>query len=199
MSEDDAHVRLREDPVMARLIEKHDPYTEPECEEEFERLVVSVINQSISTAAAKAVQKRVYELFDGPITPEAVLAADDEALANAGLGKQKTNYLNNAAEAFLENDFSREGLAEYTDEEVIAALSEIHGIGEWTARMYLLFVLEREDVLPLGDLAVRRGIERLYNDGEELSRAEMREVAESWRPYRSVATKYIWAEYESPE
>jgi DNA-3-methyladenine glycosylase II len=63
--------------------------------------------------------------------------------------------------------------------------------------MYLLFVLERSDVLPLGDLAVRRGIESLYNDGEELTRAEMREIAEPWRPYRSLGTRYIWAEYES--
>lgn len=196
---DDARTQLREDPVMARLIEKHDPYIEPEWEVEFERLVVSVINQSISTAAANAVQKRVYALFDGPITPEAVLAANDTELAEAGLGKQKTEYLNNAAEAFLERDYSREALSEHSDEEVIEALSEVRGIGEWTARMYLLFVLEREDVLPLGDLAVRRGIENLYNDGEELSRAEMREIAEAWRPYRSEATKYIWAEYESEE
>jgi DNA-3-methyladenine glycosylase II len=195
----DAHTHLREDPVMARLIEKHDPYVEPEWEVEFERLVVSVINQSISTAAANAVEKRVYALFDGPITPEAVLAANDTELAEAGLGKQKTKYINNAAEAFLENDFTREGLSSHSDEAVIETLSEIHGIGEWTARMYLLFVLEREDVLPLGDLAIRRGIENVYNDGKELSRAEMREIAEIWRPYRSEATKYIWAEYESEE
>jgi DNA-3-methyladenine glycosylase II len=195
----DAHTHLREDPVMARLIEKHDPYREPEWEVEFERLVVSVVSQSISTAAANAVQERVYALFNGPITPEAVLAANDTELAEAGLGKQKTEYINNAAEAFLEDDFSRESLADHTDEEVIEALSEIHGIGEWTARMYLLFVLERKDVLPLGDLAVRRGIEQLYNDGSELSRAEMREIAECWKPYRSSATKYIWAEYESEE
>lgn len=195
----DAHTHLREDPVMARLIEKHDPYRESEWDVEFERLVVSVINQSISTTAANAVEKRVSALFDGPMTPEAVLAANDTELAEAGLGKQKTEYIDNAAEAFLERDFSREALSDHTDEEVIEALSEIHGIGEWTARMYLLFVLEREDVLPLGDLAVRRGIESLYNDGGELTRAEMREIAEAWRPYRSVATKFIWAEYESEE
>lgn len=195
----DAHTHLREDPVMARLIEKHDPYRESEWDVEFERLVVSVINQSISTTAANAVEKRVSALFDGPMTPEAVLAANDTELAEAGLGKQKTEYIDNAAEAFLERDFSREALSDHTDEEVIEALSEIHGIGEWTARMYLLFVLEREDVLPLGDLAVRRGIESLYNDGGELTRAEMREIAEVWRPYRSVATKFIWAEYESEE
>ncbi|MCL7418088.1 MAG: DNA-3-methyladenine glycosylase 2 family protein [Halalkalicoccus sp.] len=194
---DDAIAVLRRDPVMARLIEKHDPYTEPEWNEEFERLVVSVINQSISTAAANAVRERVYELFDGPITPDAILTADDEALAAAGLGERKTEYVTNAAEAFLDRDLTRKGLADHTDEEVIEELTRIRGIGEWTARMYLLFVLDREDVLPLGDLAVRRGIEDLYNDGEELSRGEMREIADAWRPYRSTGTKYVWAAYEA--
>ncbi|KYH26712.1 3-methyl-adenine DNA glycosylase II [Halalkalicoccus paucihalophilus] len=195
--DDDAMAVLRRDPVMARLIEKHDPYTEPEWNEEFERLVVSVINQSISTAAANAVRERVYALFDGPITPDAILTADDEALADAGLGEQKAEYVNNAAEAFLDRDLTREGLADHTDEEVIEELTRIRGIGEWTARMYLLFVLDREDVLPLGDLAVRRGIEQLYNDGETLTRTEMREIADAWRPYRSAGTKYVWASYES--
>lgn len=194
---DAALSRLREDPVMATVMDEHDLYTEREWESGFERLVVSVINQSISTAAATAVKGRVYELFDGPITPESILAADDEKLADAGLGKQKTKYVNNAAEAFIERDLSRKALADHTDEEVIEELTRIHGIGEWTARMYLLFVLEREDVLPLGDLAVRRGIENLYNDGEELTRAEMREIAEAWRPYRSTGTKYVWAAYEA--
>ncbi|ADJ15162.1 HhH-GPD family protein [Halalkalicoccus jeotgali B3] len=181
---------------MARLIEEYDPYAEPEWGEEFERLVVSVISQSISTAAASAVRERVYELFDGPITPEAVLATDDDELAAAGFGTQNTEYVNNAAEAFLERDLTREGLADHTDREVIEELTRIRGIGEWTARMYLLFVLEREDVLPLGDLAVRRGIETLYNDGEELTREEMTEIAKAWRPYRSTGTKYVWAAYE---
>lgn len=197
MSEDDAHARLREDPVMATVIDEHDLYTEREWESGFERLVVSVINQSISTAAAAAVRERVYDLFDGPITPETILDMDDEKLANAGLGKQKTKYVNNVAEAFLERDLSRAALADHTDEEVIEELTRIHGIGEWTARMYLLFVLGREDVLPLGDLAVRRGIEELYNDGEELTRSEIREIADAWRPYRSAGTKYVWAAYES--
>lgn len=193
----DARAKLREDPVMARLIDDHEPYSEPDWDDEFERLVISIINQSVSTAAATAVRERVFSLFDGEITPEAVLDANESELAEAGLGQQKTEYVRNAATAFLERDLTRDGLADRSNEAVIAELTEIHGIGEWTARMYLLFVLGREDVLPLGDLAVRRGIEQFYNDGEELTRAEMREIADQWRPYRSTATKYIWAAYES--
>ena len=195
---DEAHSVLRQDPVMAELIEKHDPYAEPDWGE-FERLCISIINQQLSTASAAAVKGRVFELLDDEVTPATVLAAEEPALRDAGLSGMKVEYMWNAARAFQETDLSREGLAEHTDEEVVDLLTEIKGIGEWTARMYLMFVLEREDVLPLGDLAVRNGIEALYGNGAGMTRAEMREIAEAWRPYRSVATKYIWAEYESGE
>ena len=181
---------------MAGLVDRHDPYSEREWSE-FERLCVSIINQQLSTASAAAVKERVFDLLDDEVTPEAVLAAAEPGLREAGLSRMKVEYLRNAARAFQEGDFTREGLAPYSDEEVVDRLTEIKGVGEWTARMFLLFVLEREDVLPLGDLAVRRGIEQLYGNGAEMTRAEMREVAEQWRPYRSVATRYIWAEYEA--
>lgn len=188
---------LRGDPVMAELLDRHDPYIEPDWRTEYERLVVSIINQQLSTASAAAVRERVFDLL-GEVTPDAVLAADDAALREAGLSESKVEYLRNAAEAFGERDLSREGLAGVPNEEVVDHLTEIRGIGEWTARMYLLFVLRRDDVLPLGDLAIRRGIQQLYaDDGEELTRADMREIAEAWRPYRSYAVRYIWTEYES--
>lgn len=194
---EDAKPVLREDPVMAELLEEHDPYSEPNWTE-FERLCVSIINQQLSTASAAAVKERVFDLLDEDVTPEAVLAADEDDLRDAGLSGMKIEYVRNAARAFQENDFTREGLADHTAEEVIEKLTEIKGVGKWTARMYLMFVLEQEDVLPLGDLAIRRGIEQLYGDGEEeLTREEMREIAEVWRPYRSIAARYIWAEYES--
>lgn len=193
---DEAEPILRQDPVMADLIDKHDPYTEPDWNE-YERLCISIINQQLSTASAAAVKARVFELLDDEVTPENVLAADEVALRDAGLSRSKVEYMKNAARAFQERDYSREGLAEHTEEEVIELLTEIRGVGEWTAHMYLLFVLEREDILPLGDLAIRRGIEQLYGNGKEMTRTDMREIADQWRPYRSVATRYIWAEYES--
>jgi DNA-3-methyladenine glycosylase II len=192
---DDAYAVLREDPVMAGLIDRHDLSVERNCDE-YERLCISIINQQLSTASAAAVRERVFDRLE-EVTPAAVLAADEGALREAGLSRSKVEYVRNAARAFRENDYTRAGLASYSDAEVVDLLTEIKGVGEWTARMYLLFVLERPDVLPLGDLAVRRGIEELYADGEGLTRAEMREIAEPWRPYRSVATRYVWAEYES--
>jgi DNA-3-methyladenine glycosylase II len=187
---------LRRDPVMAELVDRHDPYREPDWTE-YERLCISIINQQLSTASAAAVRERTFDVLGGEVTPETVLAAEEADLREAGLSRQKVAYVRNAAMAFQENDYTREGLSERSNEEVVDLLTEITGIGEWTARMYLLFVLERPDVLPLGDLAVRRAITDLYGNGEELSRAEMREIADRWRPYRSVATRYLWAEYES--
>lgn len=187
---------LRRDPVMAELIETHDPYDEPAWTE-YERLCISIINQQLSTASAAAIRERVFDHFDGELTPEAVLAVDDQPLRDAGLSRQKIEYLRNAARAFSEREYTREALADHSNDAVVDQLTEITGVGEWTARMYLLFVLRRPDILPLGDLAVRRQIERLYGDGTGMTRAEMRALAEQWRPYRSVATRYLWAAYES--
>ncbi|QLG50520.1 DNA-3-methyladenine glycosylase family protein [Natrinema halophilum] len=193
---EEAHTILRQDPVMAGLVDRHDPYVESDWDE-YERLCISIISQQLSTASAAAVRERVFDLLEGDVTPASVLAADEAALRDAGLSRSKVEYVQNAARAFQENDYTQAGLDSYSNEEVVDLLTEIKGIGAWTARMYLLFVLERPDVLPLGDLALRRGIEQLYGNGTELTREEMREVADPWRPYRSVATRYIWAEYES--
>ena len=195
---EDAKPVLAEDPVMAELLEKHDL---PALDEhrEFERLCVSIINQQLSSASAAAVRERVFEHLE-TVTPAAVLDADEAPLRDAGLSGMKIEYLQHAAAAFQENNYSRAALADHSAAEVIDELTDIRGIGEWTSHMYLLFVLQREDVLPLGDLAIRNGIEQLYAaDGESLTREEMRDIAAAWRPYRSVAARYIWAEYEAEE
>lgn len=188
---------LRRDPTLATLIDRHGRVAVEPADDEFRRLCVSIINQQLSTASATAIRERAFAVVDDDVTPERVLDADVDRLRDAGLSEPKVRYLRAAAQAFRERDLTREGLSGLDDAAVVEELTTITGIGEWTARMYLLFVLGREDVLPLGDLAVRRGIEELYNDGEALSRAEMREIAEAWRPYRSYGTRYVWTEYES--
>ncbi|ELZ56433.1 MULTISPECIES: DNA-3-methyladenine glycosylase family protein [Halorubrum] len=190
---------LREDPTMAALVDRHGPLDVTPADDEFARLCTSIVNQQLSTASAAAIRERFVDVLGGEPTPEGVLAADETALREAGLSGTKVEYLRNVAAAFRDDEraFTREELAGESDATVVDRLTEIRGVGEWTARMYLIFALGREDVLPLGDLAVRKGIERVYNDGEELSRAEMRDIAESWRPYRSYGTRYVWAEYES--
>ena len=187
---------LREDPVLAELVDRHGALAVTPAENPFRRLCTSIINQQLSTASAEAIRERTFAVLDGEVTPRSVLAADETRLREAGLSDSKVEYLQNAAEAFHERDLTASGLSDASDEEAIAALTRIRGIGEWTARMYLIFVLGREDVLPLSDLAVRRGIEELYADGGAMSREEMREIAAAWRPYRSYGTRYVWAAYE---
>lgn len=186
---------LRADPQMAALIDRHGPVTLEPAENEFRRLARSIISQQLSTASATAVRERTFTEL-GQVTPESVLDADRAALREAGLSEAKIEYLRESAQAFLEQDLTREGLADLDDDAVVDRLTGIRGIGDWTAEMYLMFVLGRENVLPLGDLAVRRGIQQVYGDGTELSRADMREIALAWQPYRSFGTRYIWLEYE---
>ena len=196
---DQVTATLREDPVMAGLIDRFGPLAVEPAENPFRRLCVSILNQQLSTASAAAIRKRAFRVIGDEVTPERVLAADPNRLAEAGVSRTKVDYLRSAATTFEERGdaLAPDALADHNDDAVVAELTQIRGVGEWTARMYLLFALGREDVLPLGDLAVRKGIESLYADGGELSRAEMRGVAEAWRPYRSYGTRYIWAEHES--
>jgi DNA-3-methyladenine glycosylase II len=177
---------------MADLIDAHGELDVRPADDEFRRLVVSIVNQQLSTASADAIRERVVDLL-GEVTPETVLAADRGALRDAGLSGSKVDYLGNAARAFRTRDLSRAGLADHDDEAVVDELTRITGVGRWSAEMYLLFALGREDVLPLGDLAIRRGLRSLYGCD---SREEMRAVADAWRPYRSYGTRYVWAHYE---
>lgn len=190
---------LREDPTMSTLLDRHGPLTVEPAPDEFARLCTSIVNQQLSTASATAIHNRFLDRLEGEVTPERVLAADEEHLRETGLSGTKVEYLRSTAQAFQdgERDFTREGFADAADDAVVEALTAIRGVGEWTARMYLIFALGREDVLPLGDLAVRKGIVQVYADGDDLDRLAMREIAETWRPYRSYGTRYIWAEYES--
>lgn len=185
---------LREDPVMADLIETHGTVSLTPADNPFERLCVSIINQQLSTASADAIRERVFALFDEALTPAALLSMDTDPLREAGLSRTKVDYLRNTAEAFRDRDLSRDSLESLTNDAVVDELTRIKGIGEWSAHMFLIFALGREDVLPLGDLAIRRGLTNLYGIEE---RDEMRTVAEPWRPYRSYGTLYVWRSYES--
>jgi DNA-3-methyladenine glycosylase II len=186
---------LEADPTMATLVDRHGMVTIEPAEDEYRRMAVSIINQQLSTASANAVRERVFAAL-GEVTPTTVLAAEEATLREAGLSTAKIDYLRSTARAFQEGGYSREALAHLDDAAVVDRLTEIRGVGEWTAEMYLIFVLGREDVLPLGDLAIRKGIQQVYGEGRELTREEMRTIAEDWRPYRSYGTRYLWLEYE---
>lgn len=188
----DAHDRLREDPELAPLLAEHGELVLERAEDPFARLVVAVCNQQLSQASAAAIEERLFDRFD--VTPATMLAADEEALRDVGLSGQKVAYVRNIASAF-DGDLSVAALESMTDDEVREALTAITGVGPWTADMFLVFVLAREDVFPVGDLGIRKGMAALYGFDVD-DRAGMREHAERWSPYRSYASRYLWRAYD---
>lgn len=181
------HDSLRDDVYIGPLIDRYGRLELEPAEDMFQRLVVSVIRQQVSMASAEATRERLFEAVE--MTPEGVLAAETETLRECGLSRQKAGYVRNIAEAFA-SEYDGAYFEPLDDDEIIEELTSIKGVGEWTARMQLLFSLGRPDVFPVGDLGVRKGMEMLFDD--EMSRDEMVDRAERWKPYRSYATLYLW-------
>src|SRR2546423_5644246 len=181
------------DAVLARIIQKVGPCTLAPRHNPFRALCQSIMNQQISVAAARTVWERFRALFRGKrSTPQALLLLSDEALRSAGLSRQKASYLRSLAEHFASGEFPARKLAKMTDEEIIAALIPIKGIGRWTAAMFLIFVLNRTDLLPVDDLGLCAPAPWAYGLKRHPSPRTLARLAEKWRPYRSVATWYLW-------
>ena len=186
------------DPVMAHLVaELGVPRLRPRHDTHFEALVRSIVYQQLAGPAAAAIHGRLIAALDGHVEPKAVLAASDEALRGAGLSANKAASIRDLATKTLDGTvvLDPRGLAREPDEEVIARLSTVRGIGRWTAEMYLIFSLGRMDVLPLADLGLRVGMQRQYELEEKPAPERLTELAEPWRPYRSIATWYVWRSF----
>jgi DNA-3-methyladenine glycosylase II len=188
----DPHDLLRDDPDLGPLVDEHGELVVEAHEDPFERLVVSIVRQQVSMDAAAAIRGRLFDAVE--VTPEAVSAADPAVLRDAGLSSRKAEYVRNVAEAFTERGYDHDYFRELTDEAVRDELTAIPGVGPWTADMFLVFALGREDVFPVGDLGIRKGMQALF--GEDTTRAGMRDIAERWQPYRSYASLYVWRAYE---
>lgn len=189
---DDPHAALRDDEYLGPVVREVGILELDASADPFDRLITSVLRQQVSMASAAATRERLVDAVD--VTPASILNVDDAVLRDAGLSRQKTRYVNEIAAAFRENDWDRETFEAMDDEEVRRELTAITGVGDWTADMFLLFVLGREDVFPVGDLGIRKGTEALFD--REMTRAEMVEASERWAPYRSYASLYIWQAYE---
>jgi DNA-3-methyladenine glycosylase II len=164
------------------LVGRGDPFT---------TLARSVIGQQISAPAAEAVWQRLLEVCP-KCTPAQVLKAGGDKLAVCGLSKRKAEYIIDLAEHFKAKRVHADKWADMDDEDVIAELIQIRGIGRWTAEMFLIFNLLRPNIFPLDDLGLLRGISVNYFSGEPVSRSDAREVAANWEPWRTVATWYLW-------
>lgn len=193
-----AHLK-RSDPVLAGLIASVGPLPDardgrPQRDEHYGALVRAIVGQQLSVRAARAIYGRLLARFsDRPPTPSEILADDPEELrAAAGLSRAKVTYLRSLAEHVLSGELELERLDELDDDRVIAELTAVKGIGLWSAQMFLMFQLERPDVLAVGDLGIRRAMEIAYGLPELPQPAEMERIAEPWRPYRTLACRYLW-------
>jgi DNA-3-methyladenine glycosylase II len=157
-------------------------------------LVRSIVGQQLSTKAARAIFTRLTDRFGGRTpTPDEVLADDPEELrAAAGLSRAKASFLRSLAEHVLNGSLELERLDELPDDEVIAELVAVKGIGDWSAHMFLMFHLQRPDVLPVGDLGIRRALMVRYALPELPGPEEIERLAEPWRPHRTLACRFLW-------
>jgi len=195
----DAHEELAAlDPQLARVIEATDPEevlgrVVERDRDRFVALCRIIVGQQVSTAAARTIWGRVEEAFDGPPTPEQLVAPDaEERLRACGLSGRKASYAIGIAEAVVAEELLLDAFDAMSDEEVIDAVMAMRGLGRWSAEMFLIFDLERPDVFSGGDLGLRRGLQIAYDLDEMPTPEEAVAIAERWSPHRSLASLYLW-------
>lgn len=193
----EAIVHLREaDPVMRAIIDQVGAYQIQFRDPDFETLVKSIVYQQLSGRVAGVIFGRVTDAAGGRLTPEGILKLRPVRMRTLGLSSQKTAYIRDLARHARDGRVAFEELARLPDEAVIERLTEVKGIGVWTAHMFLIFALRRPNVLPTGDLGIRNAIRKAYGLLELPKPAEMETLSEPWRPYRTVASWYLWRSLE---
>src|SRR5258707_2776417 len=182
----------RSDPVMRAIIERVGPFRMEFGEPQFHSLAEAIVYQQLNGKAAVTIFKRFAALAGDPLTPEGILKLTPEQMRSVGLSKQKSSYLLDMAERAHrgELDFSR--LPEMSDAAVIEHLTQVKGVGVWTAHMFLMFTLRRPNVLPTGDFGIQMAIKKHYKKRKMPKPDQMEKIAKSWEPYRSVACWYLW-------
>lgn len=171
-------------PPQRRRTPEHDHYA---------ALLRAIIGQQLSVKAAASIYARVLDFYSGvPPTPHAIIATDPDALRSLGLSRAKAGYLRSLAEHVLAGELELERLDSLDDATIVAELTAVKGLGEWTAQMFLIFQLGRRDVMPSGDLGIRRAVERWWQLPQLPDAGELIALAEPWRPYRTLAARYLW-------
>jgi DNA-3-methyladenine glycosylase II len=187
---------MRRDPRLAPVIKRVGRCRLPDARSHapFAALVRAILSQQLSGKAAETIHGRVVALVDGAggLTPAALLAADPLALRAAGVSRPKITYLRDLAERVQDGRLDLEALERHDDEQVMAAITAVKGLGRWSAEMFLMFRLNRPDVFPVGDLGIVKGVQKLLGMKRRPAESTMLRVAEAWRPYRSVAAWYLW-------
>jgi DNA-3-methyladenine glycosylase II len=197
LSEADQHLRSV-DHVMRRIIDERGPI-DPETDrrgsrpDPYQALARAIVGQQLSTKAARSIWERLVEILGGTFPePSGLLAVDAEAIRAAGLSRSKVNFLRDLAERVEDGRLDLKRLMELPDEDVVATLTEIKGVGPWTAEMFLIFHLGRPDVMSAGDLGIRRAVQIEYGLDELPGPTDLERIAEPWRPHRTLACLYLW-------
>jgi DNA-3-methyladenine glycosylase II len=182
----------KSDPVLRAIIERVGPCRMEFSAPEFSSLAEAIVYQQLNGKAAVTIFNRFAALAGEPLTPEGILKLSDEQLRSVGLSKQKSAYLKDLSAKTADGSLDFARLPELSDEEVIKHLTQVKGIGEWTAHMFLIFSLRRPNVLPTGDYGVQVAIKKLYKKRKLPKPKDMEKIARPWEPYRSIACWYLW-------
>lgn len=187
----------KKDPILGKVIKKIGPFESHKGGNYFEDLTESIVSQQLSIKAANTIWGRFIALLPGKkVTPENVWEVPDQKIRDAGLSWSKVAYVKDLAKKTMESGIIFEQFEIMTDEEIITELIKVKGIGRWTAEMFLMFAMERPDVFSYGDLGLRRAIQKLYSLDHEPSVEEAEKISLKWKPYRTLACRYLWRSLE---
>ena len=188
------------DPILAKLMKQIEPQAFPLKDNYFQALVHEVANQQLSRKAAQSIINKMLLLFKpGKFpTPQEYLKMSDVKLRSAGFSFSKIACTKNIAQFFIDRKKEMAKVHELTDEDIIKLLTEIKGVGVWTAEMFMIFSLGREDIFSYGDLGLRKGLQKVYNFKKEPTLKQMKKIVEAWKPYRTHGSRYMWASLIEP-
>jgi len=193
MSSDSAIRYLKKDPKLAKIIKRVGKYQIKLTRNRYESLVEAIITQQLAGPAAKSISKRFRGLYKSRFPkPIDAIKTSDAKLRKTGLSGMKIKYIKELSKKIESKELKLNSLSKFSDEEIVSELTQVKGIGRWTAEMFLIFTLGRQDILPVGDLGLKKGIQLLYSMPDLPKEEIMQEIAEPWRPYRTVATWYLW-------
>jgi DNA-3-methyladenine glycosylase II len=193
MSHKEATKFLKKDPKFAKIISQVGEYNVKITKNRYQSLVEAIIAQQLSGSAAESILKKFKKLYKTKFPkPIDVIKTSDSKLRSAGLSKMKVSYIKDLSKKIEQNQLNMRKISTKSDEYVIEQLTSVRGVGRWTAEMFLIFSLGRLDVLPVGDLGLKKGIQLMYSFDGLPDEKKMVQLAETWRPYRTVATWYLW-------
>ena len=183
---------LKRDPILGKIIDSVGDYSLKKRNHHFAVLVESIVSQQLATRAAEVIFSRFNALYPKFPTASDILATRKSKLRAVGLSSMKIEYIKDLAKKIDQGKIKMNTLSKMSDEEVVSQLTQVKGIGRWTAEMFLMFSLGRQDVLPVGDLGLRKGVQMAFSLSELPKPSEVEKLGDRWRPYRSVATWYLW-------